>query len=149
DLGRTFNYPRYLHARGVTYVIAFADVSTRSTSNGNPVLESLFTFKHAFMDNVAHVLAQPEAGLASGLLLGVKEALGDELETVFRKAGIMHIVVLSGYNIMLVIMFVMYVLALVLPFRGRLWFGLCAIFLFACMVGLSSTVIRASVMAGL
>lgn len=149
DLGRTFNYKGYLHARGVEYIVAFADIEKTGEGGKNPVVSSLLLFKHSFMERIEKVIPQPQVGLSEGLLLGVKRALGEDLETVFRKTGIMHIVVLSGYNIMLVIVFVMYVLSYLLPFKARIWFGLCAIILFALMVGLSATVVRASIMAAL
>ena len=81
------------------------------------------------------------------MLLGVKQALGDDIENAFRTVGITHIVVLSGYNVMLVVAFILYLLAIVLPLRLRLIFGAVAVVLFACMVGLSATVMRASTMA--
>jgi competence protein ComEC len=80
-------------------------------------------------------------------LLGVKRALGEELEEAFRKTGIIHIVVLSGYNVMLVVAFVLFILGTFLPFAARALFGIVAIVLFALLVGLSPTVVRASIMA--
>jgi competence protein ComEC len=128
-------------------VVSFANVQVVETGKGNMVLEYLLVFKHAFMQNIEAVIPEPYVGLSEGLLLGVKQGLGNDLEDAFRKTGIIHIVVLSGYNIMLVVLFVMYLLALIVPMRFRLLFGAISIFLFACMVGLSPTVMRASAMA--
>lgn len=147
DLGRTFNYPGYLEARGVSYVIRFAEVTVVSAGNGNPILATLLTFKYEFMRVLEGQLPEPQVGLAEGLLLGVKRALGTELESAFRSTGIIHIVVLSGYNVMLVVAFVTYILAFIIPFRYRVFFGVGAIIAFALMVGLSATVVRASIMA--
>lgn len=149
DLGRTFNYPGYLEARGVSYTISFAAVEVVAEGRGNPVMATLLQGKKIFMQSIEAVLPEPQVGLAEGLLLGVKRALGEELETAFRKTGIIHIVVLSGYNVMLVVAFVTYVLAFLIPLRARLVFGLLAIIAFALMVGLSATVVRASIMAAL
>jgi competence protein ComEC len=82
-------------------------------------------------------------------LLGVKQALGDELEIAFRQTGIIHIVVLSGYNVMLVVGFFWWFSSWMLPLRGRIVFGLIGITLFALVVGLSATVVRASIMAAI
>lgn len=76
-----------------------------SSGEGNPVISFLLEQKHRLMYGIEQMLPEPQAGLGEGLLLGVKQALGAELESAFRTAGIVHIVVLSGYNIMLVIMF--------------------------------------------
>jgi len=149
DLGRTFNYPGYLAARGITHSIYFAEVAVLKSDGGNPVIAELLETKMMMLKTIEQFLAEPHAGLAEGLLLGVKRALGEELETTFRRTGIIHIVVLSGYNIMLVVAFVLYVLSFIFPWRLRLVFGLLAIVGFALMVGLSATVVRASLMAAI
>lgn len=149
DLGRTFHYDGYLHARGVSYVLAYAEIEETDPGHGNPVVAFLLFNKHAFMQKIEQVLPEPEVGLGEGVLLGVKRALGDELEQVFRDTGIIHIVVLSGYNVMLVVLFVNYILARLFGKRIRSVLGLAAIVAFALIVGPSATVVRASIMAGL
>ncbi len=147
DLGRTFDYEGYLRAKGIEYVISFARIEVESPHNGNIIIASLLSIKHAFMSKIELVISEPYVGLGEGLLLGVKQSLGKDLEEAFRATGVIHIVVLSGYNIMLVVTFVMYLFAFVVPFRFRLLFGTITIILFACLVGLSATVLRASMMA--
>ena len=149
DLGRTFDYQKYLSAQGITYTLSFARVSVTDTTTGNPILRFLFKSKMVFMAALESALPEPEVALGEGLILGVKQALGDDLETAFRKSGIIHIVVLSGYNIMLVVTFVLYVLGWFLPERARLLAGGIAIVLFALLVGLGASVVRASIMAGI
>lgn len=149
DLGRTFNYPGYLKAQGVGYLISFASIEVLESGRGHLILTLLFRFKHSFMSNIESLIPEPQVGLGEGLLLGVKQALGRELEIAFRQTGIIHIVVLSGYNVMLVVLFVTYVFAFLFGLRLRIIFGLLAITGFALMVGLSATVARASLMAGL
>jgi competence protein ComEC len=149
EFGRTFNYSGYLLAQGAEYQIAFAQVEVTDNDLGNPIIAKLLIFKSAFMDNIEKTIAEPAVGLGEGLLLGVKQALGEELESAFRETGIIHIVVLSGYNVMLVVAFVMYVLGYFLSLRPRIVVGIIAIVMFALLVGLSATVVRASIMAGL
>ncbi|MEK7147475.1 MAG: ComEC/Rec2 family competence protein, partial [Patescibacteria group bacterium] len=64
----------------------------------------------------------------------------------FRTVGVIHIVVLSGYNITIVAEFIMRLLAF-LPRAARLAGGALAIILFAVMTGGSATIVRASLMA--
>ncbi len=149
DLGRTFNYPGYLKAKGIEYQISFADIEVLKSGEGNPVLTSLFRFKHFFIDSIESALPEPVSGLGEGMLLGVKEALSDDLETIFRKTGIIHIVVLSGYNIMLVVIFVMYILGRFLSPKPKFFAGILAVILFALLVGMSASVVRASVMVSI
>lgn len=149
DLGRTFNYPGHLLAKGVEYKITFATVEVKQSGKGNFIIAKLLNFKSAFLENISSLLAEPAAGLGAGLLLGVKQALGEDLESAFRETGIIHIVVLSGYNVMLVVVFVMYLLGYFLPLRPRVVIGLVAILTFALLVGLSATVLRACIMAAI
>ena len=149
DLGRSFNYPGFLLARGVTYTLPFAEVSVLEPGHGHPFFHYLYTGKQTFIDAIESLLTEPAAGLGLGLLLGEKRALGEELSKVFRETGIIHIVVLSGYNVMIVVTFVMYILGRLFGQRLSTGFGLVAIALFALLVGLSATVLRASLMAAL
>lgn len=149
DLGRVFNYEGYLKAKDIKYQIAFAEVEVLASDQGNFILAALYDFKQTFQNSIKRALVEPLAGLGEGMLLGVKQALGEDLEAAFRQTGIIHIVVLSGYNVMLVVIFVMYILGYFLPAKPRLIFGLLAIICFALLVGMSASVVRASIMAGI
>jgi competence protein ComEC len=149
DTGRTFDYPKYLEVRGVQYVISFAEVAVLMNDQGSQLLSLLYKTKSYFVDTLERVIASPQVDLGVGLLLGVKQALGDDLEAAFRQTGIIHIVVLSGYNVMLIVGFFWWISSWVLPLRGRIIFGLLGITLFALLVGLSATVVRASIMAAI
>jgi len=147
DFGRTFDYTGYLLAKGIEYQISFAEVSVEESGKGNFIIAKLLHFKSAFINNIEALIPEPAVGLGEGLLLGVKQSLGEELEDAFRSTGIIHIVVLSGYNIMLVVVFVMYILGYFLSARPKIFVGILAIVAFALLVGLSATVMRASIMA--
>jgi len=148
DGGRVFDYPEYLKARGVTYTMPFAEVHIEQEASGT-FFGYLFQGKKKFMETIERIIPEPHAGLGEGLLLGVKRALGENLEETFRETGIIHIVVLSGYNIMIVVACIMYVLGFFFFPKTRLVIGVVTIALFALLVGLSATVVRASVMASL
>lgn len=149
DMGRSFDYPAYLKARGVEYQLAFASLTVLDSGQGNPILAWLYALKNALQAEITAYLPEPASALGQGLLLGVGEALGAEIETAFRRSGLIHIVVLSGYNIMLIVTFMMVLLR---PLRTgflKLTLSLLAIGAFAVMVGLSATVLRASFMAAI
>ncbi len=149
DLGRVFNYQNYLQAKGIQYRISFAEVDVLSENNKNNFVLVLLNIKQDFMNRLDAVLVEPAGSLADGLLLGVDKGLGDQLEEDFRRSGIIHIVVLSGYNVMLVVVFVMFILSFFMRSRWKLVFGLAAILAFVLLVGMSATVVRAGVMASL
>ncbi len=146
ELGRVFLYEKYLRAEGITHMVSFATVAREPTSSFVP-LKYLFALKHAFLKSMQMVLPEPQAGFAAGLLLGEKHALGEKLERVFRDVGIIHIIVLSGYNLTIVAESVMRLLSIFFVPKTRALIGVAVIILFAIMVGLSATVVRAACMA--
>lgn len=148
DNGRTFDYPGYLRARDVYYVVSRANLeNVREGEFG--LMRLLFAGKHSFQLAVQSAILQPMAGLGEGVLLGVRGALPPDLEDAFRTTGIIHIVVLSGYNIMIIVEWLTYMLAFFCGPRMRMVLGVVAIAIFVLLVGVSATAVRAGVMAAL
>lgn len=98
------------------------------------------------MDSISSVVPEPHASLLGGLVFGAKRSLGTELLDKFRTAGVIHIVVLSGYNVTIVADAIMRALSF-LPQTFSMMFGGAGIILFAIMTGGNATIVRASVMA--
>ena len=51
---------------------------------------------------LARVLPEPEAGLAAGILIGLRDRVDRELAADFTTAGVSHVVAISGWNIAIV-----------------------------------------------
>lgn len=144
--GREFDYISYLKKDGIEYQIFYPEVSLVSKGNGNFVKEKLFALKNAFLEKVKKVIPEPHASLLGGLVVGAKESLGKDLQEDFRKVGLIHIVVLSGYNLTIVADSIMRTLSFTsVGFATS--FGAIGIILFAIMTGASATIVRASIMA--
>jgi len=108
----------------------------------------LFSIKRRFVSNLEKTLGEPHAALASGLVVGEKAALGTDLLNDFRTVGLIHVVVLSGYNITIV----GDAMRRMLVFLPRLWgisIGGIGIALFGILVGGGATVVRSCFMAGI
>lgn len=144
--GKIFDYVSYLAKDNIFYEIAFPKVELVSSGNGNFIKTKLYDFKNKFIANFSLSIPEPHSSLLGGLLLGTKESLGKDLLNDFRKAGVVHIVVLSGYNITIVAESIMSFFSF-LPQFGSISFGALGIVLFAIMTGGGATVIRASTMA--
>lgn len=147
DTGHVFNYPMYLYAHGVTHVMSFADVVVEERGKGNWVIAELIALKHWFIAGIEKALPEPESALLAGLLLGEKRGLGEDLTESFRAAGVIHIIVLSGYNVALVINTVREGLQQVLPRTAALGSAGIVALLFMLMTGASETAVRATLMA--
>lgn len=147
DSGRTFNYPRYLFAHGISHAVPFAEVEVIRHEEGNKVVAFLLSIKHALTKGLSRALPEPSSALAEGLIVGEKQSLGDQLYQAFIASGVVHIIVLSGYNVALVINSVLFISLRVLP--RLMGYATAAIFVvgFAVMTGGSETTIRATIMA--
>ncbi len=146
DTGRVFDYRAYLAKEGITYEMTFPKLSIEGHEKGNPVLEALFTLKEKFLHNVEQVIPEPDASLLGGLVVGAKHSLGKELLDDFRTVGVVHIVVLSGYNVTIVADFIQKVFSF-LPRYVGIGLGSLSIVFFALMTGATATTVRASIMA--
>ncbi len=96
---------------------------------------------------LARVLPEPEAGLAAGILIGLRDRVDRDLAAAFTTAGVSHVVAISGWNIAIVAAAVA-ALAGRLGRRRRSVVTLLAIAGYVCFAGASASVVRAALMAG-
>ncbi|MFA6095052.1 MAG: ComEC/Rec2 family competence protein [Candidatus Paceibacterota bacterium] len=143
---REFDYVSFLKKDGIGYEMFLPKVRIISHDNGNALVAQLLAVKHFFIRGIENALPEPESALLSGLLLGGKNSLGTTITEDFRRAGIIHIVVLSGYNITIVAEAIIKMVSFAPRFVGFTCGGV-GIVLFALMTGAGATVVRASVMA--
>ena len=152
ESGTEFDYISYLSKDKIHFIIYRPELYPTSSSStelrgARKIVATLYLLKKIFIEKISAVVPEPNSSLLGGLIFGVKQSLGAELLDDFRKVGLIHIVVLSGYNITIIAIGIFYLTS----FLGKrnLSFILSAIFiiLFSIMVGLGATVIRASIMA--
>lgn len=146
DIGKTFDYKDYLMKDSIYYTMSFADAQFINDGEGGFVKSRILSLKKHFLENIERVIPAPASGLMAGLLLGVKGSLGDKLHQAFIDTGLVHIIVLSGYNVTIIAEAVIKTLAFASVTAG-IYAGAVFIFLFAIMTGGGATIIRASIMA--
>mgnify|MGYP001613750755 CR=1 FL=1 len=146
--GRIFRYDKYLQRDGVRYLLNFAYLRVESSASWYSVPAALARVKHMFLDGIRAALPEPHASLAGGIVIGGKSGLGNELKDDFIRSGLVHIIVLSGYNVMVVAEWVIAALALTkLPKRWGAGAGALALLIFVGIAGATATALRAAVMA--
>ncbi len=146
DENRQFDYISYLAKDNIHYQMYQPRIEFVSAGNGSIVKEKLFAIKKAFLREVKKVIPEPHSSLLGGLVVGAKESLGKDLQEDFRKTGLIHIVVLSGYNLTIVADSIMKVFSVFSVGLASVLGGL-GIIGFAIMTGASATIVRASIMA--
>ncbi|MDP1689983.1 MAG: ComEC/Rec2 family competence protein [bacterium] len=146
--GRTFRYDKYLEARGIRFLIQYGSIYMSEPAPWYSVPAALARVKHSFLDGLDRALPMPDSALAGGIVIGGKEGLGAELKDAFTRSGLVQIIVLSGYNVMIVAEWVMAFFALLaLPRRIQFFAGGAALLLFVGIAGISATAVRAAIMA--
>lgn len=145
-LGRSFDYPKYLAKDGILYTLSFAQIELLGDNHANPAKAFAIGLKQLFLRGLSNAIPEPEAGLAGGITVGDKRSIGEELTEDFIATSLIHMVVLSGYNITIVINGVN---ALAKSASASVRFGTAGVIvlLFALMSGGAATAVRAGAMA--
>ncbi|MDP3762671.1 MAG: ComEC/Rec2 family competence protein, partial [bacterium] len=142
-----FDWKAYLAKDNIYFEMFLPEIRSQGPGGGWWLKRWLLASKHAYLDNLSKVLPEPQAAFMSGLTVGERSGFPAGLEEAFRKVGVIHIVVLSGYNISIIsdnVSRVLQYLPVARIFRAALAaFG---IVLFAILTGASATVVRASIM---
>ena len=153
DGGRTFRYDKYLERDGVRFILNFAYVRVENNPAAPAPLEIRFLtglarVKHSFLGGLQSTLPEPHSSLAGGITIGGKSGLGNDLKDAFVRSSLVHIIVLSGYNVMVVAEWVMALFALTpLKKQWAIGAGALALILFVGIAGATATAIRAALMA--
>ena len=146
--GRVFRYDKYLERDGIRFMLNFAYIRIDTLAPWYSLPAFLARIKHTFLDGLSIVLPDPYAALAGGIVIGGKTGLPTELQTAFIHSGLVQIIVLSGYNVMVVATWIMSLLSLTK--LSRRWVtisGAVSLTLFVGIAGFSATAIRATLMA--
>ena len=98
---------------------------------------------------LSRAIPEPEAGLASGILIGLRERVSRAVADDFTVTGLTHVVAISGWNIALVAGIATAMLrATGLSRRPRSAIVIAAIVAYTILAGAEASVIRAAVMGG-
>lgn len=142
-----FDYVSYLARDSVFVVMGFPRAEKMGEDTAWRLAVMLSRVKDAFEKNIGIALPEPHAAFMKGLLLGERASLPERITEDFRRAGVSHIVALSGYNITLVGRSLMNgLLRFTLPFLVSFWISIVAIVLFVLMTGAAASVVRAGIM---
>ena len=111
------------------------------------VNRTLEGFRRAAAAGIDRSMPEPEAGLAAGVLIGLRDRVDRDLAAAFTTAGASHVVAISGWNIAIVAS-TLVALAGGMQRRRRAVLTALAIVVYVLFVGPTPSVIRAGAMAG-
>lgn len=152
DDGRIFDYAHYLSKDDVFYIAETSDVkvdekvSAEAIDFLTQIQTGLFAFKNKFIENIEAAIPAPHSYLGEGLVISGKGSLDKDLLTEFQRVGLIHIVVLSGFNISIVGETVFRIFSFLPKIMGAI-LGSVSIVLFGLMTGGGATVWRSVIMS--
>jgi competence protein ComEC len=149
-----FDYRSYLRSRGISFIVdtrkehSFFRIIT--TGDKYDLARGVSLLRKALRKVIHRHLQGESATLMEGLLLGIRENLDDEITGLFARAGIMHILAVSGLHVGIVIAVISLSVSMVrIPCRLSAGITLVCIVLYALLTGLRDSVIRASLMGAI
>ena len=141
---QSFDYISYLRAHNIGSTSVFPKV-VLVNETAHTLSAILGRIKNEMVTRINLYVSSPENTLASGMLFG-DHGMAKELLQIFRIAGLSHIIVLSGFNIVVIISFI-FILVRFLPLGIRVLCALVSVVMFVIMTGGEASVIRATLMA--
>lgn len=152
--GRTnpggFDYRSYLCHSGISAKLFAAERNIQPQDNvkGNLMVKAGLFIRDRIVRVINRSLPPQQAGLLNGMLIGYREGLTEEVEDVFSKSGLTHIMAVSGANIafiMLPLVFIFKKLRFKKAVSNILIIGILIMFTF--ITGFEPSVLRAVIMA--
>lgn len=143
-----FNYDKWMLMKGISGTLyeKFSLPSKASKIQDSRLHEQVNTTRIRLKERIQKIFPNKEAALLLGMLIGDKSQLSKTDYQNFIESGIVHIIAVSGGNLVMIVVFLSAVLFWV-PFYIRNGLIILGVIAFALLCGGDSSVIRALIMA--
>ncbi len=149
---KEFNYNRFLRYQGINGVVFQATPLNvlHDKANRYSIIPFVDQLRNAIKESFNKNLSPVSAALASGFLIGETRDIPPELYKRFKDSGTLHLLAVSGSNVILVLTFFSFLLnPLLLTKKKRTFILMSVVVLFSLLSYGEPSVVRASIMAGL
>lgn len=141
--------PRYWYWQGYQSCLGFTRPVVLSKRNGHPLSHALYDLKARALSTLNRLLPDPQAAVLSGILLGTDRTIPINLLEEFRRTGTSHILVVSGYNVAVLVAAVASFAEIFLNRRWAVVVAMAFIAPYVVVVGAEAAALRAALMAAL
>jgi competence protein ComEC len=145
----TFDYRDYLARRGIVSQAVYPRLQVVGKDAGSELTRLLIDARRPLGEALKRALPEPESALARGILLGQRASIPADLTDDLNRAGISHLIAISGENVAIVAGVLVASLAWLIGRRPATAAAILLVLLYAVFVGASPSVLRAAVMATL
>jgi competence protein ComEC len=146
-----FAYRAYLARQGVGAVAGAYSAEVVDHRLG-AIPEGLGGLRRWLLGGLNALVPEPEAALAGGILLGVRASIAPEVNDAFARAGLTHVIAISGWNIAIVAAMASAATRPLVRLRGGRHAAVLvagtAVAAYVLLTGASPSVVRAALMAG-
>lgn len=147
DTGRVFEYRAYLESKGIVGLVQNPIIGP-VTDTELSITRIPTRIRYAIADIFSAHVSFPFDGVLGGMIVGYQGGLPSSIQDLFRNTGVLHVLVLSGYNITLLAGFLA-ILLKGLPFRARNIVTIVAIILLVLISGAGVASVRAGIMGAI
>ncbi len=146
-----FDYAGYLADRGIHSIMYYPGVEILDRDQGFTPLQWVHSLRQTLSASLASALPEPQASLAQGILLGMRDNIPDSLHEAFSKTGTAHLLAISGLHVgIIVAMLLSFGILLFGKQRSiYIWLALIIIWIYVLLVGVRPPIIRAAIMGSL
>jgi competence protein ComEC len=139
-----FNYPLFLQKNDISAIINRPHITYLSSEWS--VTKMLYAIRSAIEGHISASIPEPEASFLSGVLLGSKRAIPQDIQDELKTTGTTHVVAISGANITILLEILLRVLPLYRP-RSKLYAISGIAVCISLLTGASSSVVRGASVA--
>jgi competence protein ComEC len=150
----TFDYAAYLSMQGVAGTVYLPKGTWVKTGTSHTMRGRLLSLRQRLIQQHMYPMFDSETlGVLAAFTLGEKRMLTDEVRAAYIDAGAAHALALSGLHVGVIYAMLAFLLRSMVRRRGLRWVSdvlvVVILWLFALMVGMSSSVVRAVAMCTL
>ncbi len=146
-----FDYQAYLAQQQIYSVMYYPKIEVLETGKGIKPLSWIYSLRNNLAQSVNEVFPEPQASLAQGIILGLRNNIPQDIRDNFARSGTAHLLAISGLHLAIVAGIL---LSIGLWLFGRrhyiyIWLALGGVWFYAIITGFNPPVVRGAIMASL
>ncbi len=146
-----FNYRNYLALNDIGKIFKvdfYSNAEVLSNENLNFFKQKIILPARKYaINNINRYIGGEEAAYLNGLVTGYRADFSKELKEDFVKAGVMHLIAVSGLNVAYIIIFLTITFSLLrIPLNLKIYLFICALLFYSFFTGGTASIVRAAIM---
>lgn len=140
-----FNERQYYNAKNIYYKVYANNISIIK-SNKNSINYYLYILRENLSIKLDNIYPSNEANIIKTMVLGLKEDLPEDTKDYYKRAGISHLLAISGLHIAIIGLFIFGLLNKMLSMRISVFVTIFLLIIYCILTGSSISTVRATIM---